>query len=409
MVDDEEDVVRSLERRLAAALPGTEVEGLTSPRLALQRIIERRPNLIVTDVRMPELTGMELLIHARERWGSLPFVVMTAFPTERTRAEARQLGSVHFFEKPFKFDKLVEVARELLVQAETPGFSGAVSSATLPDLVQLFCMSGSTGVLRVWHDNDEGAVWFDRGAIVHARAARIEGREAVLAIVGWEGGRFAMELDVAPPTRTVHESTTGLMLDALRRADDRRRGQPSDPNIDAIEIIETADLEDDDPATVGRPSDLGFLDLAADGLTVVGPGPSAQPRTPDRRGDHTMPSNTQNALEKLRGIDGYVGACIVDSESAMSLAADGGGAQLNLEVAAAGNAEVVKAKRKAMRALGLKDEIEDILVSLGKQYHLIRPLRMRNSVFIYLALDRARANLAMARLTLSDVERSLEL
>ena len=122
-----------------------------------------------------------------------------------------------------------------------------------------------------------------------------------------------------------------------------------------------------------------------------------------------MATNTQVALEKLRAIDGYIGACIVDSESAMSLALDGGGAMLNLEVAAAGNAEVVKAKRKAMRALGLKDEIEDILVSLGKQYHLIRPLRMRNSVFVYLALDRARANLAMARLTLSDVERTLEL
>jgi CheY-like chemotaxis protein len=406
VVDDEEDVVRSLERRLAAAIPNTEVEGLTSPRLALQRILERRPHLIVTDVRMPELTGMELLIHARERWGSLPFVVMTAFPTERARVEASQLGSVHFFEKPFKFDQLVAVARDLLVQAETPGFSGAVSSATLPDLVQLFCMSGSSGVLRVWHLADEGAVWFDRGAIVHARAGRVEGREAVLTMVAWEGGRFAMELDVAPPTRTVKESTTGLMLDALRRADDRRRGTPSDPNLDAIEIIETADLDADEDTPADRLDDLGFLDLAADGLTVVGPGPS---RPHVNRGDITMATNTQVALEKLRAIDGYIGACIVDSESAMSLALDGGGAMLNLEVAAAGNAEVVKAKRKAMRALGLKDEIEDILVSLGKQYHLIRPLRMRNSVFVYLALDRARANLAMARLTLSDVERTLEL
>ncbi len=411
VVDDEEDVVRSLERRLAAAIPGAEVEGLTSAKQALQRIRERRPNLVVTDVRMPDLTGMELLIHARERWGSLPFVVMTAFPTEQTRAEVRQLGSVHFFEKPFKFDALVQVARELLEQADTPGFSGAVSSATLPDLVQLFCMSGSTGVLRVWRGDDEGAVWFDRGAIVHARAGRREGRDAVLTIVAWEGGRFAMELDVPPPSRTVYESTTGLMLDALKRTDDRRRGAvPSDIDLDTIEIIETEDLEDEDlPSPEDRARDLGFLDLAADGLTVVGPGPIPDRRNREHRGDIKMATNTQLALEKLRGVDGYIGACIVDSESAMALGTDGGNATINLDVAAAGNAEVVKAKRKAMRALGLKDDIEDILITLGKQYHLIRPLRMRNSVFIYLALDRARSNLAMARLMLSDVERTLEL
>jgi hypothetical protein len=122
-----------------------------------------------------------------------------------------------------------------------------------------------------------------------------------------------------------------------------------------------------------------------------------------------MAQNIQPSLEKLRGIDGYIGSCVVDSESAMSLGADGGGATLNLEIAAAGNAEVVKSKRKVMRALGLKDDIDDILISLGRQYHLIRPLRSRPGIFVYLALDRSRANLALARLTLSEVERTLEL
>ena len=122
-----------------------------------------------------------------------------------------------------------------------------------------------------------------------------------------------------------------------------------------------------------------------------------------------MPNNVNATLEKLRSIDGYVGACVVDSESAMALGMDGGGAALNLEVAAAGNAEVVKAKRKTMRALGLKDEIEDILITLTRQYHLIRPMRSRPGVFIYLALDRAKSNLAMARISLGDAEKGLEL
>lgn len=106
-------------------------------------------------------------------------------------------------------------------------------------------------------------------------------------------------------------------------------------------------------------------------------------------------------------IEGFIGAAVADSDSGMCLGAVGGAGVLNVEVAAAGNTEVVRSKRKAMKALNLRDEIEDILISLGKHYHLIRPLRSRPAVFIYLAVDRARANLAMARYALADAERDL--
>jgi hypothetical protein len=118
-------------------------------------------------------------------------------------------------------------------------------------------------------------------------------------------------------------------------------------------------------------------------------------------------SSVQVTLEKLRSIDGYIGSALVDSDSGMALGIDGGAGTFNLEVAAAGNTEVVRAKRKAIKSLNLNDEIEDILVSLGKQYHLIRPIRGRPAVFLYLVIERSRANLAMARLTLNDAEKSL--
>jgi hypothetical protein len=117
--------------------------------------------------------------------------------------------------------------------------------------------------------------------------------------------------------------------------------------------------------------------------------------------------NVRESLEKLADIDGFVGACLVDSNSGMMLGGHGGGTQINLEVAAAGNTEVVRAKRKAMTLLALKDQIEDILITLGKQYHLIRPLALKDGLFIYLVLDRAKANLAMGRHTLSEIEKGL--
>jgi predicted regulator of Ras-like GTPase activity (Roadblock/LC7/MglB family) len=106
-------------------------------------------------------------------------------------------------------------------------------------------------------------------------------------------------------------------------------------------------------------------------------------------------------------IEGFIGAAVADSDSGMCLGSVGGAGILNVEVAAAGNTEVVRAKRKAMKALNIRDEIEDMLISLSKQYHLIRPLRSRPVVFIYLAVDRARANLAMARYALAEAERDL--
>jgi hypothetical protein len=105
-------------------------------------------------------------------------------------------------------------------------------------------------------------------------------------------------------------------------------------------------------------------------------------------------------------IDGCIGCCIVDSNSGMMLGAAGGGA-MNLEVAAAGNTEVVRSKRKTMKALALADQIEDMLITLSKQYHLIRPLSTNDALFIYLVLDKSRANLAMARYQLSAIEKDL--
>lgn len=112
-------------------------------------------------------------------------------------------------------------------------------------------------------------------------------------------------------------------------------------------------------------------------------------------------------IDGLSEIAGYIGSCLVDSETGLMMASDGGNGSLDLEAAAAGNTEVVKAKRNAMKLLGLKDTIEDILISLGKQYHLIRPLEKAPAVFLYVALDRKVANLGMARVQVKNVEQSL--
>lgn len=117
--------------------------------------------------------------------------------------------------------------------------------------------------------------------------------------------------------------------------------------------------------------------------------------------------NIEQALKEAMNIDGALGACLVDWESGMSLGAAGGGKYLDLDIAAAGNTEVIRAKMRTMESLRLDDSIEDILITLAKQYHLIRLLRnSRNEqgLFFYLVLDRQRANLALARHSLKRIE-----
>lgn len=118
-------------------------------------------------------------------------------------------------------------------------------------------------------------------------------------------------------------------------------------------------------------------------------------------------ANLNESLDKLLSVDGAMCAAIVDSESGMILGQAGTG--LDLELAAAGNTEVVRAKHKTMASLGLDDHIEDILITLTKQYHIIRPVLSKPGLFVYVVLDKARSNLALARRNTQDVEQSLEL
>lgn len=118
-------------------------------------------------------------------------------------------------------------------------------------------------------------------------------------------------------------------------------------------------------------------------------------------------ANVNDVLKDVLKIDGAMCASLVDSNSGMMLGSAGTG--LDLELASAGNTEVVRAKLKTMKSLGLNEPIEDILITLGSQYHIIRPIRAKTGIFLYLVLDKVKANLALARRACLDSEAALAL
>lgn len=116
-------------------------------------------------------------------------------------------------------------------------------------------------------------------------------------------------------------------------------------------------------------------------------------------------------LKEMMAIDGALGASVVDYGSGMALGSLSTTKDIDFTVASAGNTEVVRAKVRTIDQLGLNDSVEDILITLGRQYHIIRPLTSRKGqgLFIYLVLDRSRANLALARHRLRGIEEALNI
>jgi len=118
-----------------------------------------------------------------------------------------------------------------------------------------------------------------------------------------------------------------------------------------------------------------------------------------------MSNIKETVNELLSSIDGSMVVAVVDGNNGMVLGS--GGTGLDIDLAAAANTEVVRAKLSAMKNLKLDDYIEDILITLGKQYHIIRPTEKYEGVFIYVVLDKAKANMGMARRQVLTLESKL--
>lgn len=118
-------------------------------------------------------------------------------------------------------------------------------------------------------------------------------------------------------------------------------------------------------------------------------------------------SNISDALDELVELSGAQCAALVDSDSGLILGQSG--STVDLEVIAAGNTEVVRSQLKSLKALGRESTIDDILITLTTQYDIMRPLKANPSVFLFVTLDKAKANLALARFRVSECEARLAL
>lgn len=218
MVDDEESLVWTTSRQLSRERPDVAFEGFVEPAAALARVAEAPPDLLITDVRMPGIGGLELLVAARRHAPGLPVLVVTAYGSGAVRRDVMRLGGVDYLEKPFGLPALLEFVDRATRKGK--GFSGAVSLPKLPDLVQLYAQNRADGALAIRHGPRRGTLWFEAGDVVHVETEARSGLEAFVELMDWPAGEFSMEFGAPPPRRTVEVPWEELLLESCRRLDE---------------------------------------------------------------------------------------------------------------------------------------------------------------------------------------------
>lgn len=218
IVDDEEDITWTLTKRLSKDNDKFEVLCANSGREALGILNRVSVDMVITDVRMPEVSGLELLLKIKDRFPSTKVIIMTAYGSSDIQKEANTRGCFQYIEKPFEIADL----RQIILEGfrEERGFRGSVSDFQLSDIIQLNCLGRLTISLNVRNENEKGTIYFRDGNIVHAETKDLVSEAAFHHIMRWKGGEFSVNKESSIPQETIFSSWQSLLLESLRRVDE---------------------------------------------------------------------------------------------------------------------------------------------------------------------------------------------
>jgi CheY-like chemotaxis protein len=219
VVDDEETLTWSMTKTLAKDKGKYELVIANTGSEALN-VLERDPiDVVVTDIKMPDIDGLELLSIIRKQYPSTKVIIMTAYGSPEIHKEATRRGSFFYVEKPFEISDI----RTLILKAleeKRGGFVGQVVDLQLVDIIQMGCLGRFTMSLSVAKGTEEGLIYFKNGEIAHAEIGDLEGKEALFTMLGWHEGRFNSQMGISPPKETITDRWEHLLLEGTKRLDD---------------------------------------------------------------------------------------------------------------------------------------------------------------------------------------------
>ncbi|NOX79962.1 MAG: response regulator [Deltaproteobacteria bacterium] len=252
IVDDEEDMIWSLQKNLPNENLQVIIFTASSGEEALSILEKTKIDLIVTDIRMPGISGIDLLIAVRNTYPDIEVIVMTAFPSSESKAEVMEKGGLRFIEKPFDIKEMRDSVHSALKMDSH--FEGKMTGIRLTDIVQIHHLSQASTVLRINDDGREGVIYFSEGTIVHATCDDLVGEEAFYKLMSFKGGTMETFYMDKFPESTISTPVDVLLLKGTLR-EDERDGNDDDLKDFDPELSPASEMLDEEgpPAAIYEP------------------------------------------------------------------------------------------------------------------------------------------------------------
>jgi CheY-like chemotaxis protein len=230
-VDDETsflDTVRAL--FTAWSKNGWHIESATSADQALEILKTRKFDLIVVDVNMPVLDGIQFLRIVNRRFPDLKKAAITGHASEEKRSACLANGAELFIEKPRSADGLKSIFAmldELLTWRQQAGFRGMLRQVGLQDVIQMECLGRNSSILEVQDRQMTGRIYIEDGRIIHADAGEMKGEPAFQKLLSLPGGSFQLQHFEPPTERTIEGQWEFLLMEAARVHDETAGKTPA--------------------------------------------------------------------------------------------------------------------------------------------------------------------------------------
>ena len=234
LVDDEPCILDMMVWYLAA---DSEIYGIFRAGSAEEamEIIERgQIFLVVADVNMPGMSGLDLLSAIRSRYPHIKVILMTGDKSADVRDEVQKSCCLHFLEKPLEMKDLRRMIAEE-IRKKDEGFHGTLKNIQLNDLIQLCCQAAINTAIRVSKGEKEGMIFIRDGEIAHAVCADHVGENAFYEILGWKSGRFETLGEIFIPDVSIAKNWHHLLMDAARRVDEEGTVQRAKCKVQSVE------------------------------------------------------------------------------------------------------------------------------------------------------------------------------
>jgi CheY-like chemotaxis protein len=219
IVDDEETLTWSMSKSLAKDKDKYEVMIANNGKEAINILKDHAIDLVISDIRMPDINGLDLLVRIKKDFPQTKVIIMTAYGSSDVQKEANRRGSLYYVEKPFEISDIRKIIIDLI--SKKKGFRGKVYGVQLTDIIQMNCLSRLTTALVITKDGEKGVIYLNEGEVIHSECGVQKGAEAFYRILSWQEGEFVSNVGTTPPLQTIYESWEHLLIEAMRRNDEK--------------------------------------------------------------------------------------------------------------------------------------------------------------------------------------------